>query len=191
MQHIIHIDMRIYKFMWCYAVCKLVTAFTLCISVFYHAKYSQACFQRLDICQERLRMLTFIWCSRLLRSCIKLTYCCSSSDVKRRSLRLSSQLAVSPSAFSSADTWPTLVMIDRKYWFISPPRTLMVSHSSFFSSHNRGGGVKYEVLFLYAFLTSLYLRQDKCRFCLILTAAVLCNNKRVMQLSIKRFGDTD
>lgn len=190
MQHIIHIDMRIYKFMWCYAVCKLVTAFTLCISVFYHAKYSQACFQRLDICQERLRMLTFIWCSRLLRSCIKLTYCCSSSDVKRRSLRLSSHLAVSPSAFSSADTWPTLVMIDRKYWFISPPRTLMVSHSSFFSSHNRGG-VKYEVLFLYAFLTSLYLRQDKCRFCLILTAAVLCNNKRVMQLSIKRFGDTD
>lgn len=77
-----------------------------------------------------------IWCSRPLRSCIKVTYCCSLSDVK-----CCSPAQLPPGHIRQCvDTWPTLAMIDRKYWFISPPHTLIGGHSSFFLSHNRGGG---------------------------------------------------
>lgn len=86
-------------------------------------------------------------------------------------LQLSSHLGASGSTFTSADTWPTLVMIDRKYWFISPPCTLMGSHSSFFLSHN-GEGIKYES-------ATVHFYRDGESFytflCLNLVAAVLCD----------------
>lgn len=72
--------------------------------------------------------------------------------------------------FTSADTWPTLVMIDRKYWFISPPHTLMGSHSSFFLSHNRG--MKYE-LWYYAFLQRWGMKNADCVWFLLLQRFVI------------------
>lgn len=76
-----------------------------------------------------------IWCSRPPVPCIKVTDCCYLSDVKAC---FPAQLP-SASIFTGAETWMTLVVIDRKCWFISPPRMLMGIHSSFFLSHSRRG----------------------------------------------------
>lgn len=142
--------------------------------IFYPAKNSKASRLRPDVYLLKVaQSAAFVWCSRLLRSCIKVTYCCGLSREV-----LSSHLGVSDRTFTSADTWPTLVMIDRKRWFISPPHTLMGSHSSFFLSHSTGEEIWSAAVHFYrdgeSFCLLRHERADCVWFSLL---AVLCNNQ--------------
>ncbi len=168
------------EWLWCFYAC--IALIILSLNPFSHDIKSWACYSMylayyhiknrkancMSIYPKRPEML------------LKVIESCRSSHVKC-CCALSLYLDESDTPSADADSWSTLVMIDRKYWFISPPHTVMGGHSSFFLSHNGEWNMKCYYAFLQGrwtfvkLFSQLSFKNKKCRFCFFgfIAAAVL------------------